>query len=155
MAASKKFVQKRNWDSLNSRSCRKSNDDLRYCCNKTAHIPPISFNQSFISSLIWDSLRSTPLFFAKKSFARAFRIADNSKNVLSGMFLEEYQSFRQLFADSYLLAPLVESELKNPQDSQAEIERLEKILELTKNKLRWFCYIDSVMAVKHETVHLL
>ena len=52
------------------------------------------------------------------------------------MFLEEYQSFRQLFADSYLLAPLVESELKNPQDSQAEIERLEKILEAAKNKLR-------------------
>ena len=76
------------------------------------------------------------IVFRKKSFARAFRIADNSKNVLSGMFLEEYQSFRQLFADSYLLAPLVESELKNPQDSQAEIERLEKILEAAKNKLR-------------------
>ena len=71
------------------------------------------------------------IVFRKKSFARAFRIA-----VLSGMFLEEYQSFRQLFADSYLLAPLVESELKNPQDSQAEIERLEKILEAAKNKLR-------------------
>ena len=76
------------------------------------------------------------IVFRKKSFARAFRIADNSKNVLSGMFLEEYQSFRQLFADSYLLAPLVESELKNPQDSQAEIERLEKILEAAKKKLR-------------------
>ena len=71
------------------------------------------------------------IVFRKKSFARAFRIADNSKNVLSGMFLEEY-----LFADSYLLAPLVESELKNPQDSQAEIERLEKILEAAKKKLR-------------------
>ena len=32
------------------------------------------------------------IVFRKKSFARAFRIADNSKNVLSGMFLEEYQS---------------------------------------------------------------
>lgn len=27
------------------------------------------------------------IVFRKKSFARAFRIADNSKNVLSGMFL--------------------------------------------------------------------
>ena len=76
------------------------------------------------------------IVFRKKSFARAFRIADNSKNVLSGMFLEEYQSFRQLFADSYLLAPLVESELKNPLSSQAEIERLEEILETAKKKLR-------------------
>ena len=71
------------------------------------------------------------IVFRKKSFARAFR-----KNVLSGMFLEEYQSFRQLFADSYLLAPLVESELKNPLSSQAEIERLEEILETAKKKLR-------------------
>lgn len=74
--------------------------------------------------------------FSQKVLRQTFRIADNSKNVLSGMFLEEYQSFRQLFADSYLLAPLVESELKNPQDSQAEIERLEKILEAAKKKLR-------------------
>ena len=66
------------------------------------------------------------IVFRKKSFARA----------LSGMFLEEYQSFRQLFADSYLLAPLVESELKNPLSSQAEIERLEEILKTAKKKLR-------------------
>ena len=99
----------------------------------------VATNSAYTTNIVQPiihKLSKCSIVFRKKSFARAFRIADNSKNVLSGMFLEEYQSFRQLFADSYLLAPLVESELKNPQDSQAEIERLEKILEAAKNKLR-------------------
>ena len=105
--------------------------------NTTNIVQPIIHKLSDLGLVEVDSI-----VFRKKSFARAFRIADNSKNVLSGMFLEEYQSFRQLFADSYLLAPLVESELKNPLSSQAEIERLEEILELPKRSC-----VDSVILI--------
>mgnify|MGYP000450015803 CR=1 FL=1 len=136
MAASKKFVQKEKLRfsqfSLMPKNPMTISDIVATNSAYTTNIvQPIIHKLSDLGLVEVDSI-----VFRKKSFARAFRIADNSKNVLSGMFLEEYQSFRQLFADSYLLAPLVESELKNPLSSQAEIERLEEILETAKKKLR-------------------
>lgn len=82
------------------------------------------------------------IVFRKKSFARAFRIADNSKNVLSGMFLEEYQSFRQLFADSYLLAPLVESELKIHKIPRQKLSVWKRFWKLPKRSC-----VDSVILI--------